>query len=449
MVSVVARFGRWLWVMSLSDCKRGAGRRPSLGTEIISMSDTSAAPGFLEKYGIEWWYTAHLVYGAIQLIFVPILVPTFALEVTGSATIAGAAMAIIGLGGLLAPVIGGLADKYKAHREAQLAGLAAYAIAGLLFAFLGQSTLGLFGGAAFLGIGSATLLMINPAFVVAAGFEPNDEAVRLTRLNQMMIVGSLIAGIGLSFLISMGLPFPGRFLTLSVLAVFGFSVAFMTNKEAAGRIRVDAGGGDADSEKAAGGGIVPLLLSPFGIFLLAVFFVTTGQGAITGQAANYMQDVFTVDAGTTSLALSASGLVSLFILGAVGRMMAKSGPSPIWIGAVVLKVIIMVVLIALALVNGIWAALPLGAYILYLQAITCVDMVQPALAARGSSAGAGLTQGLLMFAIASAYAAGSFISGVSADAFGFGSLPWVVGAVSAIALVLGFIGFASMKKADS
>ena len=46
-----------------------------------------------------------------------------------------------------------------------------------------------------------------------------------------------------------------------------------------------------------------------------------------------------------------------------------------------------------------------------------------------------------MFAIASAYAAGNFIGGASADALGFGSLTWVVGVVSVIALVLGFLCF--------
>ncbi len=55
-----------------------------------------------------------------------------------------------------------------------------------------------------MGVGSATLLMINPAFVVSGGFEQDDEAIRLTRLNQMMIAGSLIAGVGLSSLINMG-----------------------------------------------------------------------------------------------------------------------------------------------------------------------------------------------------------------------------------------------------
>jgi hypothetical protein len=43
------------------------------------MTDTSAQAGFLERNGIEWWYTAHLAYGAIQLVFIPILIPTFVL----------------------------------------------------------------------------------------------------------------------------------------------------------------------------------------------------------------------------------------------------------------------------------------------------------------------------------------------------------------------------------
>jgi predicted MFS family arabinose efflux permease len=178
----------------------------------------------------------------------------------------------------------------------------------------------------------------------------------------------------------------------------------------------------------------------------SVFFVTVGQGAITGQAANYMQNVFTIDPGTTASALSVSGIVSLLILDLVGRMMGKMGPSPIWIGAVVLKVAVMVLLVVLAFgAGGVGVLIPLAVYIGYLLAITCVDMVQPALAARGSSAGAGMTQGLLMFAIASAYAGGSFISGVAADGYGFGSLPYVVGVVSAIAVVLGFLAFAGMR----
>ena len=90
-------------------------------------------------WGLEWWYNAHFTYGAIQTVFIPILVPTYVKEMTDSPTKVGIVMAIIGFGGLTAPVIGGLADKWKAHRWAQLAGLLAYALGAVVFAFSGAT----------------------------------------------------------------------------------------------------------------------------------------------------------------------------------------------------------------------------------------------------------------------------------------------------------------------
>ncbi|MGI9521850.1 MAG: MFS transporter [Hyphomicrobiaceae bacterium] len=404
------------------------------------MAGTSAFAGYLERLGIEWWYAAHLAYGAIQLVFIPILIPTFVLEVTGSATLAGTAMAVIGLGGLAAPVIGGMADNLRAHRIAQLAGLLAYALGGLLFAFLGQTIFGILAGAICMGIGSATLLMINPAFIVSAGFERDEEATRLTRLNQVMIFGSLVAGIGLSLLTSVGLSFADRFLVLSAICMAAFFLTMATNSKAAARIKVVA---TDTASREPGTSIFDLLRSHFGILLLAVFFVTAGHGVITGQFPNYMDKVFSVPASNSALALSVSAVVSLLILDAVGRWMGMAGPEPIWLAAVAMKIAMMVGLALLAMVVGgsISILIPLAIYIVYLQGISWADMVQPALAARASSAGAGLTQGLLMFAIASAYAVGNFVGGVSADAFGFDSLTWVVAIVSAVSLVLGYLAF--------
>jgi len=409
------------------------------------MTDVVAKDSIIQRYGVEWWYTAHLAYGAIQLVFIPILIPTFVLEVTGSATLAGTAMAVIGVGGLAAPVIGGMADKLRAHRIAQLAGLLAYALGGVLFAFLGQTTFGILAGAICMGIGSATLLMINPAFIVSAGFDRDEEATRLTRLNQIMIFGSLIAGIGLSALTSLGLSFSGRFLVLSAICLGAFVVTMATNAEAAARIKA-AEPGEVASEQ--GNPIFDLLMSRFGVLLVAVFFVTTGHGVITGQFPNYMNKVFSVPASSSALALSVSAVVSLLILDAVGRWMGKSGPEPVWLSAVVMKIAAMIALAALAMASGggVTALIPLALYIIYLQGISWVDMVQPALAARASTAGAGLTQGLLMFAIASAYASGNFIGGASADALGFDSLTWIVALVSAVALVFGYMAFPRDKK---
>ncbi len=99
----------------------------------------------LERFGIEFWYVAHLAFGATQGVFIPILVLTFVLDTTAEATLVGIAMALIGLGGLAAPVIGGLADTYRAHRWAQLSGLLAYAVVGFIFAKIGTTTLGFWG----------------------------------------------------------------------------------------------------------------------------------------------------------------------------------------------------------------------------------------------------------------------------------------------------------------
>lgn len=396
----------------------------------------------LEKFGIEPWYAAHFALGATQGVFIPILVPTFVLEVTGQATVAGIAMAIIGLGGLVAPVVGGLADKFRMHRYAQLLGLVAYACAGLVFATIGSTMLGVILGAACFGLGSATLLMINPAFIVAAGFAPEVEANRLTRLNQTMIFGTLVTGIVLSVLTSAGLSYSIRFLIVTVVAVLAFVITFATNAAAAARIKTpesstEATAGAADQSAGFGN----LLFSKFGVLLIAIFLVSTGHGVITGQFPNYMDKVFTIDPAQSTLVLSVSAVVTLLTLDLIGRWMGRSGPAPVWLTAVGMKATIMAVLGTLAIITGgnVMSFLPLGLYLIYMQGIAWADMTQPALVARASTAGAGLTQGLLMFAIALAFGVGGFLGGTFADGFGFQSLAWLTAAVSLGAIVLGFV----------
>ena len=398
-------------------------------------------------WGVEWWYNAHFTYGAIQTVFIPILIPTYVKEMTGSATKVGIAMAIIGCGGLAAPVIGGVADKLRAHRWAQLVGLIAYAAAAAVFAFSGATFALHLLGAALFGIGSATLLMINPAFIVAGGFEQKDEAKRLTRLNQSVFVGSLIAGLALGELTSLGLTFQVRFLIASGIAVASALLTAATNGAAAKRIKVDAPSTDDSSEPKPG--IASLLFSNFGLLLLAVFLVTVGHGVITTQYPNYMKEVFSVSEGSASMGLSVAAIVTLLVLGPIGTWMGRRGPSPVWLSAVGLKFGVMVLLTILAIAGERVEFIPLACYVVFLQGVAMVDMVQPALAARFSTAGAGLTQGMLMFAIASAYAVGSVGAGAAADSsLGYPSLAWIVAGVCVLAGLVGWITFAGRKKAE-
>lgn len=93
----------------------------------------------LKKLGLEGWFSAHFAYGIVQIVFIPMMVPSFILARTGSATDAGLAMGLFGLAGLFAPVIGMLADKYKAHRLAQLFGMVSYLLAGACFLVAGSN----------------------------------------------------------------------------------------------------------------------------------------------------------------------------------------------------------------------------------------------------------------------------------------------------------------------
>lgn len=404
----------------------------------------------LERLGIEVWYLAHFALGATQGVFIPILVPTYVLEVTGEATLVGVAMALIGLGGLAAPVIGGMADKFRAHRWAQLGGLLSYALGGAIFATIGTSGFGIIAGAVCFGLGSATLLMINPAFIVAAGFDPDQEAQRLTRLNQTMIVGTLLMGLILSALTAAGLSFSLRFFLVTAVALTAFVVVFLTNAEAAARIKVTAAeDGSSDSEPKPS--LSNLLMSRFGVLLVAIFLVSTGHGVITGQFPNYMEKVFSIGAGQSTLVLSISAVVTLLTLDLIGRWMGKSGPAPVWLTAVGMKSIMMLALSLLAIASGgsVVSFIPLGIYLVFMQGIAWADMTQPALVSRVSTAGAGLTQGLLMFAIALAFGVGGFLGGTFADMFGFSSLAWLTAIVSGAALVIGFLATRSSEQTAS
>lgn len=408
------------------------------------MADSSTNSKSKTGWGLEWWYNAHFSFGVIQNVFIPILIPTFVLETTGTVGPAGIMMAIIGLGGLLAPVIGGLADKYRAHRWAQVGALLSYALGGAIFAFAGDVMMLYYIASGFFGIGSATLLMINPAFIVAAGFSQDDEAVRLTRLNQTLIVGQLAAGLLLAALTSAGLSYELRFLTITAVALASLVLTALTNKEAANRIKSGPAPGESGQSEQKAVGVKAMLFSVFGIFLLAVLFGQIANTSLSGQFPNYMQQVFSIDPSMSSVTLSVSSVVTLIVLGMVGRWMAKSGPSPIWLTAMIMYLGTGGLLIFLSSTfESVLPYLPLGLYVIYLQAMAWQDMVQPALAARASRGGAAITQGFLLFAVAGSYAFSSVLAADAADAFGFGILAWIVVAGAGVAFV---IGRAAIKK---
>ena len=402
---------------------------------VVERIDDSAAT--TETPSLEWWYMAQFAFGAIHSGFVAILIPTYVISITGKAANVGIIMGFLGLGALLAPAIGNLADRYRAYRAAQLAALGSYVLGALVFAFAGDMLLlGL--GAAVLGIGSATLIMINPTFILGARFPQKMESRALTRLNQTSGVGQFLGALAVGSLTQAGLSFSDRFLVMAGVAAFCLLLTAATNREAAGRIQ------DTPREAVgvAGTGRVPLhkmLASTFGLFLLTTICARAGLDMFFGQYPNYMQNVFQVSPSLSATALAVTALTTLVVLDLGGRWMGRSGPSPVWLTAVGVPVIAAGGLILLATSVPVPVFLPLGMYVILRLCLRLLDLTQPPLAHEMSRAALGTTQGILLGARAIGFMGGNMSGGWLADTLGFHSLPWAVAGLSVVALLLGYL----------
>lgn len=120
---------------------------------------------------IEPWYLAYALLGAAVGGMVPMVVP-LTVHRTGSLAATGLVMAAFNLGGLTAPLWGGLADRYRLHRVLLVGGLLGTTLG--LAAFPAVTTLPAWMGLALLeGIGAACAATVANLFVVEA--HPQDE----------------------------------------------------------------------------------------------------------------------------------------------------------------------------------------------------------------------------------------------------------------------------------
>ena len=387
----------------------------------------------------EWWYVAHFVLGIIYTGFVPILVPTYILAVTKSATVIGVVMGILGLGLLLAPSIGNFADRFRAYRFTQLGGLLALALGSALFTIIQQELVFAL-AALLLGIGIATLMTLDATFIVGTRQPQALEARRLTALNQSMILGQLVGSFLIAALTRAGWSFQARFLVMTFIAVIGFIVTAITNRKAAARIQVSRQNIDIlKTSKLSQTKVSTLLLSPFGLFLLSAVFNTIGQQAIWGQYPNYMQRVFQIDPALSATALSVAAVFTLIALSLGGKWMASSGPEPLYLRALTLRLIAAGGLIVLASMGSIPTFLPLAIYVVYVLGIGWIDLTSPELAARKSTTTTAATQGFLLSALAIGSILGNLLGGLAAEMFGFQILPKLAANAILLSILFAFL----------
>ena len=80
------------------------------------MADGTANSQQAKGPAFQWWMISNLGVGAGFSAFVALLVPPYITEISGSASEAGVIMAVMSLAAVMGPVLGGFADKHRAHR---------------------------------------------------------------------------------------------------------------------------------------------------------------------------------------------------------------------------------------------------------------------------------------------------------------------------------------------
>ncbi len=304
----------------------------------------------LPTHWVEPWYLAYALLGMSVAGAVPILLPLLVSRL-GSAADVGLVMAAISLGGLLAPLWGGLADRYRLHRGLLTGGLllTAGGLAALPFAPLRAAWLGL---ALLQGLGASAASTMANLLVVEAHPEAEwDERLAwLQTFHDSGYVGGLLLTAWLSQ-IDLQLSLLAVASVTAVAAIVG---GVMTRTPPGPRTptpalfhpaRHDEGTRLSPPHLYYHVGVqtfrrlAPALRSPFGRFLLTWMLSLSGSSAFFALYPVLVQEVFGIPPALSPLTFALAVSLRLTLYAPAGRWSHRLGPARLLQGALGLRLL--------------------------------------------------------------------------------------------------------------
>ena len=402
------------------------------------MALNSSANSPIEKgSAFEWWMISFIAAGAGWAAFISLLIPSFVTESTGNAADAGIVMAIISMAAVLAPVLGGFADRYRAHRLILSLGVLGMALGFFMYSLSAESQAIYVLDAIVLGISAAAINAVGPVFVLGANLSQKLEASRLTVLNLLQPVGQVIGGALLAAAISAKLDFSSRFMIAAIFMLICAVLTWFTTAGPAKRIALQEDKPDVLVGAAKKSfGLKQVLISTFGLYLLILTLSSVGNNGINAQIANILPNVYGMDQQTTSAMISLAGLFNIGLFIVAGRWMAKSGGMPVQTAATVIRLI---GALGMALV-GMMANSPILLAAAFMQILYQSNpfsrISQGVVGMRFAAIPAGETSGWVIAASASGSFLGALIGGYLASTIGFNAINWMAAIAVGMALLL-------------
>ncbi|MFI8280887.1 MFS transporter [Streptomyces sp. NPDC085929] len=387
----------------------------------------------------EPWMVSSLALGAGFTGFVALTIPPYVTKATGEAGAAGIVLAVISLSAAIGPVLGALADRYRAHRLVLCSGLLGMAVAFAAYGLSAQdeSVFALY--AILMGASGAALAAVMPVFVVGAGLPPVLVAKRLTAMHVMEGAGLMIGGALMGFATKSGWSFAQRFWLAAGFLAICFLTVLGTSAKPARRLRLHTAVQAVDDHAVREGRLRTVFLSVFGLFLMVRVLVAASTSAVTGQIANIMPGVFMVSPVGTDTAVAVAGLMGIGVNLAAGALVARRGGVEAYLAGAGVR-----------LVGGLSLALA-GTFVpektaLCLLAMQITYMATPIMRLSASSVGArfatvpvGQANGWLISGSSIGAFLGNLTAGALAQAVGYNAINWFsVVAITAAGVLLVF-----------
>jgi predicted MFS family arabinose efflux permease len=406
-------------------------------------SSTNGAKG----PAFEWWMFSFIAAGAGFSAFISLLIPPYVTEATGDVANAGVVMAVISLAAVMGPVLGGFADKYRAHRLVLSLGVLGLAVGFAAYAISAESGAILALDAILLGVSIAAVNSVGPVFVLGAGLSQALQAKRLTVMNLLQPVGQVIGGVIMTAAAS--LDFSMRFWLAAAVMLVCFVVTWFASAAPAKRILLPEDKPDEHHEvQKKSFGLKRVLISNFGLFLLILTLSSMGNNGINAQIANILPNVYGMDQATTSGLISLAGLFNIGLFVVAGNWLARSGGLTVFTAGNVIR---FVGALGMAVI-GLMAKSPILIAAAFMQILyqsnPFVRLTQPVVAIRFATIPAGQATGWVIAAAAAGSFFGSLIGGWLASSVGYNAINWMAAIAAGAAVLLLFVGLwpAERKK---
>ncbi len=388
---------------------------------------------------VESWYLAYALLGLSAAGLIPILLPLVEAR-NGTAAQVGLVMAAFSLGGLTAPVWGGLADRFRLHRWLLVGGLAGTAAGAALLApaasFPLRTALALLSGT-----GLAAASTVANLFVVEA--HPGAEWDARIGWLETFYGGGQVVGLLLAGIFGPGSPADGLRLAGAASLVAVLPAALGTRGISASLVSPRRLAPSPGARRAGWPCLSPRHLShrpsldglraflapahaPFGLFLLAWLVSFAGAAAFFSFYPVLMQRLYGLSPSRSSAGYAVAAALGLALYAPAGAWSARRGPLAVLRDALGLRIAAFLALGALAIsapAGRGWLAL--ACTVLVVLAWSLLSVSSTAIVASLSPGNEGEGMGLFNAVTALSGVIGAALGGWAAGLWGDGAVPVV------------------------